>query len=53
MQEPLPQGETGWRKYVRKLLQGRRTGGPPEVEAWAVKGGYRVKVYRETKDGEG
>ena len=28
-------------------------GGPPEVEAWAVKGGYRVKVYRETKDGEG
>ena len=28
-------------------------GGPPEVEAWAVKSGYRVKVYRETKDGEG
>ena len=28
-------------------------GGPPKVEAWAVKNGYRVKVYRETKDGEG
>ena len=53
MQEPLPQGETGWKEYVRKLVQGRRMGGPPEVEAWAVKNGYRVKVYRETKDGEG
>ena len=53
MQEPLPQGETGWKEYVRKLVQGRRMGGPPEVEAWAVKNGYRVKVYRETKDGVG
>ena len=53
MQEPLPQGETGWKGNVRKLVQGRRMGGPPEVEAWAVKNGYRVKMYRETKDGEG
>ena len=53
MQEPLPQGETGWKGYVRKLVQGRRMGGPPKVEAWAVKNGYRVNVYRETKDGEG
>ena len=53
MQEPLPQGETGWKEYLRKLVQGRRMGGPPEVEAWAAKNGYRVKVYRETKDGEG
>ena len=53
MQEPLPQGETGWKEYVRKLVQGRRMGGQPEVEAWEVKNGYRVKVYRETKDGEG
>ena len=53
MQEPRPQGETGWKEYVRKLVQGRRMGGPPEVEAWAVKNGYRVKVYREMKDGEG
>ena len=53
LQEPLPQGETGWKEYVRKLEQGRRMGGPPEVEAWAAKNGYRVKVYRETKDGEG
>ena len=29
MQEPLPQGETGWKEYVRKLVQGRRMGGPP------------------------
>ena len=36
MQEPLPQGETGWKEYVPKLVQGRRMGGPPEVEAWAV-----------------
>ena len=28
-------------------------GGPPEVGASAMKNGYRVKVYRETKDGEG
>ena len=53
MKEPLPQGETGWQEYVRKLVQGRRMGGAPEVEAWAVESGYRVKVYRETKDGEG
>ena len=53
MEEPLPQGETGWKEYVRKLVQGRRMGGPPGVEALAVKNGYRVKVYRETKDGEG
>ena len=53
MQQPLPRGGTGWQEYVQKLVQGRRMGGPPEVEAWAVKSGYRVKVYRETKDGEG
>ena len=51
MQEPLPQGEAGWQAYVRKLLQGIRMGGLPEVEAWAVKSRYRVKVYREMKDG--
>ena len=53
MHEPLPQGETGWKEYVWKLVQGKMMGGPPEVEAWAAKNGYRVKVYRETKDGEG
>ena len=26
MQEPLPQGETGWKEYVQKLVQGRRMG---------------------------
>ena len=53
MQEPLRQGETGWKEYVRRLVQGRRMGGPPEVEGLAGRNGYRVKVYRETKDGEG
>ena len=52
-QKPLPQGDMGWKEDVQKLVQGRTMGGPPEVEAWAVKNGYRVKVYRETKDGEG
>ena len=53
MQEPLPQGEAGWQAYAQKLLQGRRLGRPPEVEAWALRSGYRVKVYRERKDGAG
>ena len=26
---------------------------PPEVEAWAAEGGYKVAVYRDTKSGEG
>ena len=53
MQEPVPQGEAGLQAYVWKLLQGRRMEDPPEVDAWAVRSGYRVKVYRETKDGAG
>ena len=44
MQEPLPQGEAGWQAYLRKLLHGRRMGGPPEVQAWAMESGYRVKM---------
>ena len=28
-------------------------GGPPEVEAWAAGGGYRVTVYRQAKGGAG
>ena len=53
MQEPLPQGEAGWQAYVRKLVQGRRMGGPPEVDPWAERSGYRVIMYREMKDGVG
>ena len=53
LQEPLPPGETGWQVYIQKMVQGRRMGGPPEVEAWAMGGGYRVTVYRDTKDGAG
>ena len=53
MQEPPPQGETDWQAYIQKMIQGRRMGGPPEVEAWAMGRGYRVKVYREMKDGAG
>ena len=53
MQEPLPQGKTEWQAYIQKMLQGRRMGGPPEVEAWAMGSGYRVNMYRETKDESG
>ena len=50
---PLPQGETKGQAYIQKMLQGRRMGGPPEAESWAMGSGYRVKVYREAKDGAG
>ena len=53
LQKPLPPGETGWQVYIQKIVQRRRMGGPPEVEAWEMAGGYREKVYRETKDGAG
>ena len=53
LQEPLPPGEAGWQEYIQKVGKGRRMGGAPEVEAWATGGGYRVAVYRETKDGTG
>ena len=52
LQAPLPPGETGWQAYIR-MVEGRRIGVPPEIQAWAMGGGKRVKVYRETKDGAG
>ena len=36
----------------RRTRQGRRMGGPPEVEALAAEVGYKVAVYRETKSRE-
>ena len=53
LQESLRPGETGWQAYIQKMVQGRRMGGAPEIEAWAMGDGYMVKVYRETKDGAG
>ena len=53
MEECLPREEVSWQKYIQRTRQGRRMGGPPEVEAWAAEGGYKVAVYRETKSGEG
>ena len=53
LKKPLPPGETGWQVYIQRMVQGRRMGGPPEVEARAMGGGYRVRVYRETEDGAG
>ena len=53
MEEYLPQEEVSWQKYIQRTRQGRRMGGPPEVEAWAAEGGYKVAVYRETKSGNG
>ena len=45
--------EAGWKRYLLRVAQGRRMGGPPEVEAWAVGRGFCVTVYRETRNGEG
>ena len=53
MEECLPKEEVSWQKYIQRTRQGRRMGGPPEVEAWAAEGGYKVAVYRETKSGNG
>ena len=53
MEECLPKEEVSWRKYIQRTRQARRIGGPPEVEAWAAEGGYKVAVYRETKSGNG
>ena len=53
LEEQLPPGEAGWQKYIQKIVQGRRMGGPPEVEACAVGGGHRVTVYTEAKGGGG
>ena len=53
MEECLPREAISWHKYIQRARQGRRMGVPPEVEAWATEGGYKVVVYRETKSGEG
>ena len=53
MEGCLPQEEVSWQRYIRRTRQGRRMGGPPEVEAWAAEGGYKGAVYRETKSGNG
>ena len=53
MEECLPQEEVSWQRYIQRTRQGRRMGGPPEVEAWAAEVGYKVAVYRETKSGNG
>ena len=48
MGECLPREEVSWQKYIQRTRQGRRMGGPPEVEAWATEGGYKVALYRQT-----
>ena len=53
MEDCLPREEVSWQKYIQRTRQGRRMGGPPEVEAWAAEGVYKVAVYRETKSGAG
>ena len=53
LKEQLPPGQTGWQVYIQKMVQGKRIGGAPEVKAGAEGGGYKVTVYRETKDGLG
>ena len=53
MEECLPRKEVSWQSHIQRTRQGRRMGGPPEVEAWAAEGGYKLAVYRETKSGDG
>ena len=53
MEECLPREEVSWQRYIQRTRQGRRMGGPPEVKAWALEGGYKVAVNRDTKSGEG
>ena len=53
MAECLPRDEVSWQRYIQRERQGRKMGGPPEVGAWVMEGGYKVAVYRETKSGEG
>ena len=50
-EELLPQ-EAGRKKYQR-VAQGRRMGGPPEVEAWVMGRGCSVPVYRDARNGKG
>ena len=52
MEERLPQEEVSWQRYIQRTRQGRRIGGPAEVEARATEGGCKVAVYRETKSRE-
>ena len=52
MEDCLPREERSWQRYIQQTRQGRRMGGPPEVEAWAAEGGYKVAVYRETRSGD-
>ena len=51
MEECLPREEVSWQKYIRRTGQGRGMEGPPEVEALAAEGGYKVAAYRESKSG--
>ena len=53
LEERLAPKEVSRQKYIQRTTQGGRIGGPPEVEAWAAEGGYRIAVYREPKRGEG
>ena len=53
LQELLPPGEARMAGVHTEDGTREKDGGPLEGEAWAMGGGYRVKVYRETKDGAG
>ena len=53
MEECLPREEVWWQTYIQRTRQGRRMAGPPEVEAWAAEGVYKVAVYRGKKSGNG
>ena len=50
LQAPLQPREQGWQAYIR-MVEGRRIGVPPEIEAWAMGGGKRLKVHMEQATG--
>ena len=38
MEDCLPREEVSWQKYIQRTRQGRKMGGPPEVEPPAAEG---------------
>ena len=53
LEECLPPEEVSWNRYIQRTTRWKQMGAPPEVEARAAEGGYKVAVYRETKRGGG
>ena len=53
MEECLPREEVLWQKFIQRTSQGRRMGGPPEVEAWAAEGDTKWRCSERQKAEKG